>query len=296
MFDRLIGNYLLEQGKLTNSQLQNVYMVQGSKRAKLGVIAVSEKLMTIAQAEEINSLQAVENKFFGEIAIEKGYLSQEQVERLLKLQGNEFLIFLQSIVDLNYLKMEDLELIIEEYRMKNGFPVSDIDALKNGEINRIIPIFVKTSDEKLLKMLEYGISEIFRLVDNHIYIGKAYTTTDFKSEELSYQKIYGDENATVAIFGKAEPLQKMAKSYTSEEFIETNEDALDAVCEIINCINGIYVTEASRAGKIIDLEPPEFITSYAEISGKEIYILPIYLPTGVINYAIILGSDVTIKQ
>ena len=47
MFDRLIGVYLVEKGLLDKSQLEKAYQIQESNCAKLGVIAVAEKLMTI---------------------------------------------------------------------------------------------------------------------------------------------------------------------------------------------------------------------------------------------------------
>ena len=69
MFDRIMGKYLIDKGRLTKAQLSAVYQVQESKRAKLGVIAVSEKLMTVAQAEEINALQATMDKRFGDLCV-----------------------------------------------------------------------------------------------------------------------------------------------------------------------------------------------------------------------------------
>ena len=55
MFDRLMGKFLVEEGMLSKGQLDQVYRTQEQNHAKMGVIAVSEKLMTIAQAEEINA-------------------------------------------------------------------------------------------------------------------------------------------------------------------------------------------------------------------------------------------------
>lgn len=55
---------------------------------KLGLIAVSEKLLTQEQADKINRKQALEDKRFGDIAVEMGYLTESQVSRLLQLQGN----------------------------------------------------------------------------------------------------------------------------------------------------------------------------------------------------------------
>lgn len=288
MFDRLIGKYLEETGKLSHGELIEVYKVQDTKRARLGVIAVSEKLITIAQAEEINNLQATENKKFGEIAIEKGYLNDTQVKRLLELQGNEFLVFTQAIVDLEYMTLDEINNVVEEYRKTNGLLTTDIDALKNNDIERIIPIYFDIDDENIRNMFVYGVTNIFRLVDRHVSIGKVFKTTNFKAESFGYQKIHGDENVVVGIAARPESARAMAISYTSESFIETSEDALDAICELINCINGLYATEASKNGKSLELEPPFFNTSYAEISGNELYIMPVHLTNGEVTY--IIGS------
>ena len=77
MFDRIFANYLAECGKLSEQNLKDIFSIQDSKRVRLGVIAVSEKLMSIEQVEEVNQLQAVLDKRFGDIAIEKGYLNSE---------------------------------------------------------------------------------------------------------------------------------------------------------------------------------------------------------------------------
>ena len=57
MFDRIFANYLAECGKLSEQNLKDIFSIQDSKRVRLGVIAVSEKLMSIEQVEEVNQLQ-----------------------------------------------------------------------------------------------------------------------------------------------------------------------------------------------------------------------------------------------
>ena len=86
-----------------------------------------------------------------------------------------------------------------------------------------------------------------------------------------------------------------AKNQTKEEFIETEEDALDAMCELINCINGLYATDRSKKGKKIDLEPPYFITKFGEIAGQEIRVMPIYCSGAEVLLVVSVGSDVTVK-
>ena len=51
MINRLFGNYLVKAGKLSSTQLESAFEEQKKARVKLGLIAVSEKLMTPEQAK-----------------------------------------------------------------------------------------------------------------------------------------------------------------------------------------------------------------------------------------------------
>ena len=294
MLDRLIGAYLVEQGVLNKNQLQQVYSKQESDRAKLGVIAVAEKMMTIAQAEQVNMLQSSMDKRFGDIAVEKGYLTDTQVQRLLGLQGNTYLTFLQAVVDMGFQTMEQLESAEAEYQKINGFTESDMAALKTGDVEKAVPIFLNNDDPVFGGMFAMGIKNMYRLVDNHVYVGKAYTSRVIKDEVLGYQKFHGDQQAVVAISGKYEDVRKMAIAYTKEEFIETREDALDAVCELINCINGLYASEQSRSDARIELEPPNFSVSFAQASSDEMIVMPVYIAGGEVKYIIAVSKDILI--
>lgn len=294
MFDRLIGNYLLDKNLITKAQLNQAYQVQDSHTAKLGVIAVSEKLMTIAQAEQVNALQTTKDMRFGDIAIEKGYLTQTQVGRLLELQGNRYLAFVQALTDTNILSLEQIHAAEVDYQREFGLTESDMVALKSGDIDRIVPIFIDSDNPIYKNMFTIGIKNMYRLVDAHVFIGKAYKVRSLRDEVLGYQKFHGDKKATVAITGRYEDVQKMAVAYTKEEFIETKEDALDAICELINCINGLYATDQSQKDVKIELEPPEFSVSFAEMSCDEIMVMPIYICQGEVKYLIAVSENVRI--
>ncbi|MCR4901546.1 MAG: hypothetical protein K6A23_01690 [Butyrivibrio sp.] len=294
MFDRMMGQFLVDTGRIGKGQLVEVYKKQTESRAKLGVIAVSERLITIAQAEEINALQAVEDKRFGDIAIERGYLNEAQLARLIDLQGNEFMVFSQTLIDMGYITMDELTEAIKEFQTKNGLLESDIATLKSGDMNRIVDIFVDGSD-KYKQLFSMGVRDLYRLVDSNLWIGKTFTTTNIKYEALGYQKIHGDESVFLAIAGGYEDIQMVAKAYTKEPFIETEEDALDAVCELINCINGLYVSERSREHVFMDLEPPVYSTTYSSVSSEEVIVMPVYICNGEVKFLISVGKAAAVK-
>lgn len=295
MFDRIMGKYLVDCGKLQQGQLSQVYQIQESNRAKLGVIAVAEKLLTVVQAEEINALQATMDKRFGDLAIERGYLNQAQVGRLLSLQGNEFLTFTQAIVDRGFMSLEEVDNAINAFQQEKGLTDEQMSALKTGEMEKIVPIFVDIQDNEYSQLFTYGVKNFYRLVDVHMSIDKSKAGHAIQDECVGYQQFNGDLKATVAILGKDADIQKVAKRYTKEEFIETKEDALDAMCELINCINGLYATDKSKQGKRIDLEPPIFISKFAEVSGEDLHIMPIHSCDSTIYLVVSMRDDVSVK-
>lgn len=295
MFDRLMGKFLVEEGMLSKGQLDQVYRSQEENRAKLGVIAVSEKLMTIAQAEEINALQASRDMRFGDLAVARGYLQQEQVERLLAEQTNEFMAFSQAVVDHGYMTLEEVTGAVSGFQKKFGLLESDMEALKAGDIERIVPIFLGSDQKEYEQFLALAIKNIYRLVDAHICIGRARTTRELQGEAIGYQKIRGDCTLLMAITGKYSDMQNMAIAYTKEEFIETRGDALDALCELINCINGLYVTQKSLEGLNIELEPPVYLPGFASISAVGMVVMPVYIDNAEIELVVSMEKEVVVR-
>ncbi len=295
MFDRIMGRYLVKTGKVTKEQLSAVYKIQEIKRAKLGVIAVTEKLMTVAQAEEINALQATMDQRFGDLAIERGYLNNIQVGRLLSLQEDEFLTFTSAIIERGIMSLEEISNCINRYQEENNLTDKQLEDLEHENINAVAGIYLDTQDAEYISLFTYGIKNFYRLVDAHVSVEHASTVRSLRAECISYQQFHGDINATVAIMGSDADIQHMAKSYTKEEFIETKEDALDAMCELINCIDGLYATEKSKSDMHIELEPPMFHTKFAEISGSELHVIPIYSGDSKIDFVVSVSNDVTVK-
>ena len=167
MVNQLFGNYLVQAGMLTSDQLERAFETQNKVRVKLGLIAVTEKLMTLEQSEEVNKLQAVMDKRFGDIAIEKGYLSSEQVSRLLGLQGNQYLTFAQAVTDNGFMTLKEFENAFSEYQRKLSFTSTDMDALKSGDSDRIVPLFLPSGCDGLqVEQILVAVRTLLSLIDS----------------------------------------------------------------------------------------------------------------------------------
>ena len=187
MFVQFIGEYLVDNNYLTKDQLHEIVEVQKSSRVKLGLIAVSEKMLTAAQADRINMLQSTMDKRYGDIAVEQGFLTDEQVSTLLSLQGNSYLKFIQTVVDKEYLTLDEIENIISEYKTANGFSFEDLEALKSGDIDRIIKVFVKTDNDYYNEYIALMIRNIVRFIDTNISFKAPIATKEFAIDSIATQ-------------------------------------------------------------------------------------------------------------
>ncbi len=51
----------------------------------------------------------------------------------------------------------------------------------------------------------------------------------------------------------------MASTFAQEDIEEFDEDAYDALCELINVMNGAYATKLGEADIEVTLHPPVFL-------------------------------------
>lgn len=295
MFDRIFASYLVATGKLTDKNLGEIYSSQEQKRVRLGVIAVSEKLMSIEQVEEINQLQAIYDKRFGDIAIEKGYLTEEQVSRLLVLQGNAFLAFMQAVTDSGVMTIDDFNTALDEYQKENGFTLSNMEDLKSCDNDRIIPIFVFNQPEMVQKLCGIMVRTIARLVDYHVYIKKPTVTDSVAFPAICVQELRGEHRIVTSLSGELDgSMIETAIGFAGSENVVCEEDCLDALCELINCVNGLLATEMSNRDVDIDMEAPYAQGTPGSIKSASVLSLPIIIYGKQLNLNVILDQDYTI--
>lgn len=284
MVEYILGNYLVETGKIKKDDLLKVLESLNETRVKMGLLAVTEGMMTIEQAEAVNQLQATMDKRFGDIAVEKGYLTDEQISNLLKKQGNTYLAFAQALVNADLLQMKDLEEVMDGFQQKNGFAKSDMEDLRSDEPERIVPLFLPGEAMVCKDMAGLIIRTLIRCVDRHIYMGKAAVIDKITMQKGAFQKIT-DFTAPVAGFEEIElgfveedgGLMAMTTAFCKESEPLEEEDALDAAGEFLNWVNGLYATSLSRTGMDSELMPPVLIKDGCSVNGDIVCSMPVYM-------------------
>lgn len=296
MVSSIVGNYLLEKGVISFEQFRDLLVEQQKARVKLGLIAVAEGLMTQEEADKVNRLQTVMDKRFGEIAVERKYLTEGQIEALLKKQGNAYLAFAQALEDQQLMTVDQLEMYMLDYQRENQFTISDMEDLKSDDADRILPLYVPAGGEKYLNAAGTAVRTLMRCIDTEIYPDKAYITDRLEADNAAIQFVEGEHSITCGMAGTGQALLPAARIFGEEEFPEVNEDALDAIGELLNCINGLYASALSQAGVVMELYPPEFSAKMKEIKCDEMLVLPIHIKGETVNFIIAADSKIEMKQ
>lgn len=282
MIQQLFGDYLVKTGRLSLEELKVVFDSQNRVRVKLGLIAVAERLLTPQQSDEINRLQAVVDKRFGDIAIEKGYLTEAQVTKLLSLQGNAYLTFIQAITDNGYMTLDAIEEALSEYRVENAFTPGDMEAIKSDDVDKTVELFLPADCEPLqVALMQGAVRAIIRLINTDVFVEKGYWKSSFPIGDYAMQHLRGAHCATLMFAGSDNSLLSMAEPFAGEEFEEVDMDALDAVGEFINCVNGMYCAKKSSECEM-DMLAPSFRDGQYIAKANRMCILPVHIGQSVV--------------
>ncbi len=292
MFANIFGNYLVKKKIITEEEFLTIKMQFDRTRVKLGLIAVSEKLMTEEQADEVNGKQQLMDKKFGDIAVQLGYLSEVQVERLLALQGNEYMRFCQSAVDKGILTLEQIEGALDYYKKENGFTFADMEAIKSGDVDRILPLFLpEMPDGPYVELMALTFRCINRLASDDISIKRGYTTSNYKTGAVAMQEVVGDYNVLTAFAGDDKGILAIAEAFAKQFFDGVNVNALDSVGEFINICDGLFATEKSKEGMELNLMPPRLSKDPIEINGSMVVVVPIFINQQPLDWIVSLGMS-----
>lgn len=293
MFGVYFGKYLEDKGILTNEQYNAIISDSKNARVKLGLLAVESGYMTSDQADEVNMLQQMQDRRFGDIAVEKGYLTDEQVGSLLKKQGDEYLLFVQALVEKDILTLDGIQKELNAYKKSERFTALDVEAIKSGDIDKIVPVFTKDSD--ISPMVKDYIALVarnhVRFINSHFRIEKVEKLNEYTGSFVAAQELDGDYRLFTGFCGDGAGIKEIAEAYAKEEFEIVDLDVLDAACEFLNCNNGLYATKLSHEDVALDMLPPIMKDTTTTIRTEgNMYRVPFYIKDKKVDLIICIES------
>ena len=147
-------------------------------------------------------------------------------------------------------------------------------------------------DERTMQMLVLGLEYLRELVDEHMRVETVEKRKELNAEVCASQKVHGLVNACTLILGDAADVRKVAEGYVGPQFIESMDDALDAICELINVANGKFARGFTKEGEDEDLEPPFYRHEASLVKADEIYAARVHLCDATVYFCIAYGVGI----
>jgi hypothetical protein len=282
MFSQFFAQYILNQGLLTPSQVQEVLESRRGVQVKLGVLAINQGFLTAVQVEEIHRIQHTVDKRFGEIALGEGYLSEEQLMILLDTQENDQLNFGQTLVDKGFMDLEQLEHVLANYKQANNLDQqSDLSQFKQTIRTQLNFSHEDENAELYYDYISLFLRAMIRFLDTSPLLIAAIHRQD-QNRWFASQSMTGDVTLHSSFTAEDSVLLELAKRYSGEEIAEMNELAIDSIGEFLNVTNGLFCINLSNMGLDLDLHP-QTVTRGAAFWGKANYTVAIDTGFGKIN-------------
>lgn len=291
MFTQFFGNYLLNKGLVTASQLSDALSAQKQTRLKLGVLAINAGYMTPEQVDMVHAEQQRVDKRIGDIACDMGFLTQEQISELLSTQGAAHLQLGQALVDAGAMTNASFADALNSYKAENSLTDVDFDDKSGSKINEIITRFYNFERETEHEMLSEYVTLLFKNIIR--FIGDDFTPLSpdkLPSARIAFaavQKTNGALECTTAIEASEQAYISFGSRYAGETLSDADEMTDASNGEFLNLHNGLFCVNISNEKEAeIKLAPQEYLRD-SSISGT-VYRIPLVFSFGTVNFLIVL--------
>lgn len=190
--------------------------------------------------------------------------------------------------------------ILSSYIARNHaggcFTESELNVLKEGDTKSLVAAFVKMKNERYNMQLQCVLKSLQLYLGDSIELRKVNEVKDMKVSSLGCQLMGGDEDVFLGISGKENALIKAASLFAQEEFKTLDSDVYDAICEMINCINGMFASELSGKDIEVTLELPVFHAATEIRSEKGFYVVNIGISDTEFDMILSVGDRVRLER
>ena len=283
MFARQFGDYLVSKELISQDTLESIITKMDNSRAKLGVLAVSEGILTGPQVADIHKLQTQRDARFGTIAVDEGFMTEEQLSHLLNMQGNPYAKFISLLCEDTSMTVSDIDEALNSFKNENGFNDEELEGLKNDDFDVIIPIFAFSSKSYVTDICALALKNIVRFVTSDFSVGKIKRVNEIDYRCLVGQKLIGHMDVSIGFYADTddEGIILLGNGFSGEEATTLGLNTYDAVGEFTNCISGLFATAISKKGVLLEILPQ--LSYENQCARGEAYVLPIYIKGHVVH-------------
>lgn len=141
----------------------------------------------------------------------------------------------------------------------NVFTDRELQVIKQGDTDTLVETFLHMDNDYYKTQMQCTLKSLGMFMDCNIELNQIDYEREYKGQFIGCQVMDGDIDVFLGVAGDNRELLKVASTFAQEDIEEFDEDAYDALCELINVMNGAYATKLGEADIEVTLHPPVFI-------------------------------------
>ena len=188
-----------------------------------------------------------------------------------------------------------LEANLKAYQTDNDLSDHEMESLwKSGKILQILPEYIHSDPMLYNRFVRTAIDNVRHFISDRLILRKARQMRTYDFLCLACQEIKGAHHIFIGISGSGESLAAIAGEYTGKAFQGDDKLAYDSICELINCVTGLFASELSKESVAMDIVPPRYFRNGTVSSNGLLYCLPAVLVGAAIDIVFIFDSDFSV--
>lgn len=191
--------------------------------------------------------------------------------------------------------MEDR--ILGKYIAKNHsgrkFSDRELQIIRQGDTDKMVETFLNMGNNYYNTQMQCMLKSLSCVMPGDIELENINYERTFKGDFIGCQIMDGDIDVFLGVSGNNTELLKLASAFAQENISEFDEDAYDALCELINVMNGAYAIKLGDEDIEVTLHPPVFYRE-AEVTADDGFYIVTFVHENDL-FRVIMAADNKIK-
>ena len=254
------GQYLLSKGVVDRDALIDAINTQRKLNLSLTALAVRHGYLEKEQEEGILSLYRTTDATLEDLCLASGYLDRVQLDELLRVQSSDWMRIGAALVAGGHLSCE----VVEEH-------LAIFHEIQRRAEEQIEADFSACHEPETVKtVVTLAIIHLGRVTDQPVKLGSlSDDACDLAAGRRRYvQRLMGDRQLHVVLDLPLEMDSVVAQGLVGIPFDSGSEEAIDAVCELVNLIGGNACTQLESSGFRLRPEPPYSTLENGSLNGS----------------------------
>ena len=90
--------------------------------------------------------------------------------------------------------MDKIQLVLRSYQVENGLTNTELEAIKSGDIDKIVPLFLPQGADEYQEIVTVALKTIVRCIDRHAYPFSGTLTNAVELDKPVSQSLVGNED------------------------------------------------------------------------------------------------------